>query len=146
MRIDDITHLRYNYYINKSKKGSTMGIGEKLDELLKSKNISKSVLARKTGIPYTTICSIISRDGSKVKMDTLVKIAEELGVPLEYFFTNKYNANSENYAMQKKFIYIQELNYIYQNYRDINRNIVHAHQAGMPYIPFSALVKTNHLK
>ena len=61
------------------------GIGSKLERLLEETNKSVSEVAKATGVPGSTIYSIIRRDNSKVDIDVLQKIADYLGVSLDYF-------------------------------------------------------------
>lgn len=62
-----------------------MGIGNKLDELLKKRKMTVSELARRVGVAPTTIYSIIQRNNKKVDIDVLLNIADVLGVDAEYF-------------------------------------------------------------
>ena len=60
-------------------------IGQKLDELLKSKGIKAGTLATMTGISKSTIYSIIKRNNKNVDYSAIEKIADALEVPVEYF-------------------------------------------------------------
>ena len=62
-----------------------MGIGNKLDTLLKERSITVSELARKINVAPTTIYSIIQRNNKKVDIDVLLNISDVLGVDVEYF-------------------------------------------------------------
>lgn len=62
-----------------------MGIGNKLNDLLKEKNMTVSELARRINVAPTTIYSIIQRNNKKVDIDVLLDIADVLGVNAEYF-------------------------------------------------------------
>ncbi|MDD3648473.1 MAG: helix-turn-helix transcriptional regulator [Candidatus Dojkabacteria bacterium] len=62
-----------------------MGIGSKLSELLKERNMSASELARKIDVAPTTVYSIIQRNNKKVDIDVLLDMADVLGVDAEYF-------------------------------------------------------------
>lgn len=62
-----------------------MGIGYKLDTLLKERGMTVTELARRVDIAPTTIYSIIQRNNKKVDIDVLIKIAKTLGVNTEYF-------------------------------------------------------------
>ena len=53
-----------------------MGIGNKLDTLLKERNMSASELARKVDVAPTTIYSIIQRNNKKVDIDVLLNISD----------------------------------------------------------------------
>lgn len=62
-----------------------MGIGNKLNELLKDRNMTVTELSRKINVAPTTIYSIIQRNNKKVDIDVLLDIADVLGVTAEYF-------------------------------------------------------------
>ncbi len=62
-----------------------MGIGSKLDMLLKEQGSNPNELAAKIGISAQTIYSMIKRDSKKADIEVLIRISEELGVEPEYF-------------------------------------------------------------
>lgn len=62
-----------------------MGIGNKLNELLKERNMTVTELSRRINVAPTTIYSIIQRNNKKVDIDVLLDIADVLGVTAEYF-------------------------------------------------------------
>ena len=62
-----------------------MGIGNKLSKLLELNNMNPNELARKVGVAPTTIYSMIKRDIKKADIEVLLKIADILGVTVEYF-------------------------------------------------------------
>ena len=62
-----------------------MGIGLKLEKLIKDRNTNVNELAQKVGVAPTTIYSMIRRDSKKADIEVLFKIAKELGVDAEYF-------------------------------------------------------------
>ncbi len=62
-----------------------MGIGNKLSELLEVNNMNPNELAKKVGVAPTTIYSMIKRDSKKADIEVLLKIANILGVTVEYF-------------------------------------------------------------
>lgn len=55
-----------------------------LDRLMKARNINKNVLARESGVPYTTIDGFYKKGCDNVKLSTLTKLAEYFGVSLDY--------------------------------------------------------------
>ena len=61
-------------------------IGEKLQSLLDAKHMKAGTLATRTGISKSTIYGILKRNNKKAELSTLEKIAEELDVPVEFFF------------------------------------------------------------
>lgn len=62
-----------------------MGIGAKLDAILKEQNSNANELAQKIGVSPQTIYSMIKRDSKKADIEVLIKISKELGVKPEYF-------------------------------------------------------------
>lgn len=62
-----------------------MGIGLKLEKLIKERNTNVNELAQKIGVAPTTIYSMIRRDSKKADIEVLFKISKELGVDAEYF-------------------------------------------------------------
>lgn len=60
-------------------------LGEKIKELLDKRGMRQTELARITGISKTTINSIIMRNNKSVDFSAMEKIADALGVPIEYF-------------------------------------------------------------
>lgn len=61
-------------------------VGEKLRTLLESKKIKPGTLASMTGIPKSTIYSIIKRNNKNVDLSVMERIADALDVPIEYFY------------------------------------------------------------
>ena len=64
-----------------------MNIGDKLNKLILISKITKKELSDCSGVPLTTIDSIIRRNSKKVDCDTLQKLADALGVKIAYFFS-----------------------------------------------------------
>lgn len=62
-----------------------MGIGNKLSVLLEKRETNPNELAKKVGVSPQTIYSIIKRDSKKADIEVLLKIADILGVNVEYF-------------------------------------------------------------
>lgn len=62
-----------------------MGIGTKLDELLKQQGSNANELAQKINVSPQTIYSMIKRDSKKADIEVLIRISKELGVEPEYF-------------------------------------------------------------
>ena len=61
-----------------------MNIAERLEQLMEQKGISQSQLSRSASIPYTTLDGIRKRNCDNVKLSTLVKLADEFGISLDY--------------------------------------------------------------
>ena len=66
-------------------------IGDKLEELLRIKKIKAGTLASLTGIPKSTIYSIIKRNNKNVDFSVMEKISDVLDVPVEYFYDRPEN-------------------------------------------------------
>lgn len=62
-----------------------MGIGKKLDSLMKEQGTNANELAQKIGISPQTIYSMIKRDSKKADIEVLIKISKEFGVEPEFF-------------------------------------------------------------
>lgn len=56
-----------------------MGYGKKLQEILESKNTNVRKLSFYTGIPATTLYSIIKRDGN-IRLDYAIRISDALNI------------------------------------------------------------------
>ena len=65
-----------------------MGFGKKLKQLLDEKSVSVADLSRKTGIPRTTLYSIISRDSTPKPGDVLA-ISNALNIDISEFEMNE---------------------------------------------------------
>ena len=61
-------------------------LGDKLTDLLEIKKMKPGTLARLTGVSKSTIYGIIRRNNKSVDFSIMEKIADALGVPIEYFF------------------------------------------------------------
>nr|WP_305147271.1 helix-turn-helix transcriptional regulator [Blautia coccoides] len=70
------------------KGGDIVGIGTKLERLLKERNMNANELAQKINVAPTTIYSMIRRDSKKADIEVLFKLSKELGVDAEYFCDN----------------------------------------------------------
>lgn len=62
-----------------------MKIGEKLQALIVEKGTNANELAQRANVPTSTMYSIIKRNNTKADIDVLIRIANILGVPVEYF-------------------------------------------------------------
>lgn len=61
-----------------------MGLTDKLDILMRERNINKAELARESGIPYTTIDGFYKKGTENAKLSTLKKLCAYLGCSLDY--------------------------------------------------------------
>lgn len=60
-----------------------MGLGKKLQEILKAKNMTVADLAKSTEIPSSTLYAIIRRDSDNVSLEAVRKISTALQIPLD---------------------------------------------------------------
>lgn len=65
-----------------------MGIGDKLNSLLELRERNINELALAIDVSPQTLYSISKRNNTKVDLDILQKIADELSVTLDYFCTD----------------------------------------------------------
>ncbi|MBR5596524.1 MAG: helix-turn-helix transcriptional regulator [Lachnospiraceae bacterium] len=61
-----------------------MGLTDKLDLLMRERNINKAVLAREAGIPYTTIDGFYKKGSDNAKLSTLKKLCAYFGCTLDF--------------------------------------------------------------
>lgn len=61
-----------------------MGLTDKLDLLMKERNINKAELARESGIPYTTIDGFYKKGAENAKLSTLKKLCAYFNCTLDY--------------------------------------------------------------
>lgn len=81
-----------------------MGIGIKLDKLIKQRGTNANELAQKLGIAPTTIYSMIKRDSKKADIEVLIKISKELDVEPEYFCDDTIPLREPSYEDTKQLI------------------------------------------
>ena len=62
-----------------------MGIGAKLQRAIEAKNTNVNEVAKRANISPSVLYSIIRRDSKSVDINTLITIANILGVSVEYF-------------------------------------------------------------
>lgn len=62
-----------------------MGIGSRLESLMKERHTNANELAQRIGVAPTTIYSMIKRDSKKADIDVLLSIARALDVDVSYF-------------------------------------------------------------
>ena len=61
-----------------------MGLTDKLDLLMREKNINKAELARESGVPYTTIDGFYKKGSENAKLSTLKKLCSYFGCTLDF--------------------------------------------------------------
>jgi transcriptional regulator with XRE-family HTH domain len=75
-----------------------MGIGQKIDKLLKEKGKTASWLAKEINVAPTTIYSMIQRDSKKADIEVLINIANALNVTSDELLGNKEQEPIETIA------------------------------------------------
>ena len=63
-----------------------MGIGSRIEALIRAKGTRPGTLAREAGVSKNTVYSIIKRDNDKVDPDILARLARALQVPLSALY------------------------------------------------------------
>lgn len=66
-----------------------MGYGASLKKILNQRKMTVIELSENTGIPATTLYSIIKRDSPDINLDTLSKICDALGTDATYVLLNE---------------------------------------------------------
>lgn len=69
-----------------------MNMLKKLDVLMQEKGLNKHTLAEQSGIPYSTIVGIYSKDYKKIKLSTLRRLSDFFGVTMEYLGNDELDA------------------------------------------------------
>lgn len=73
-----------------------MGIKNRLDNLLKTKNMNANELAIMIDVRPSTIYSILQRDSSRIDIDLIIKIARALDVTADELLSEEIAAASES--------------------------------------------------
>lgn len=66
-----------------------MGIGVRLEAIMKAKKINANELASKIGVTSSTIYSMIKRDSTRVDIDLIIKIAHALGMTADELLSDE---------------------------------------------------------
>lgn len=77
-----------------------MGIGDKLNILLQKRERNINELASTINVSPNTLYSIIKRNNTKVDLDILQKIADELSVTLDYFCSDYKNTDGDTLILK----------------------------------------------
>jgi len=86
-----------------------VGIGKKLEALIKLRGRERKEVAEAIGMPPSTLYSIIDRDTNKIDIDILFALADELGVRVDYF-SNRDLDGKEEASQEIRNAMIKELN------------------------------------
>lgn len=83
-----------------------MGMGKQLEKLLQDRNMNVNEFATILGIRAQRLYNIIQRDTKKVQTQLVKQIADTLGVPVEYFYSNESISEfiDNNIEMEDDFI------------------------------------------
>lgn len=68
-----------------------MGVGARLEEIVKKRGTNLHRLAVDSGVPYQTLHSVVKRDSDKIEIDYLIRISHTLGVSTEAFSSEPKN-------------------------------------------------------
>ena len=68
-----------------------MGLTDKLDILMKERNINKAEFARESGVPYTTIDGFYKKGSENAKLSTLKKLCSYFDCSLDYLADDNVN-------------------------------------------------------
>lgn len=87
-----------------------MELWEIFDELLKKRGVKIADVANATGLPYTTVDSIIKKKLKDIKFSTAKKIADYFGVDAEYLYYGPRSENESSYLNDPEAMkYLEEL-------------------------------------
>lgn len=73
-----------------------MGLTDKLDILMKERNINKAELARESGVPYTTIDGFYKKGSENAKLSTLKKLCSYFNCSLDYLADDTVHSEQES--------------------------------------------------
>ena len=73
----------YNFKKQIAKGGKGVSFSEKVNRLLKENGMTKAALAKESGIPYTTLDSMLKRETDTARLTTVFRIAKALGTSVE---------------------------------------------------------------
>lgn len=101
-----------------------MKLREKLRKLMKERNVTTAALSRATGLPYTSIDSLLKRDTqASVKISTLSVLQQYFDVAMEYLIDE--SIDDPNYGKEKKVLSEKEVHLLelYKNNKEAQRLI-----------------------
>lgn len=76
-----------------------MSFLDKLNSLMDKKHINKAILAKESGIPYTTIDGFYKKGTDNIKLSTLRKLADYFDCSLDYLVDEAQRNSKENFDM-----------------------------------------------
>ncbi len=69
--------------LSEKERGGSMSFSEKVSRLLKENGMTKAALAKESGIPYTTLDSMLKRDTDTSRLEGIFRMAKALGTSVE---------------------------------------------------------------
>ncbi len=75
-----------------------MSLTDKLDLLMKERNINKAELSRASGVPYTTIDGFYKKGSDNAKLSTLKKLCGYFGCSLDYLADDSIDSEPQTLA------------------------------------------------
>lgn len=95
-----------------------MNLLEKLNYLMSQKDINKNVLAKESGIPYTTLDGLYKKGYKNTKLSTIRKLSEFFDVTIDYLIDD--NINDPEYGKPEKFTINKEEMHIVEKLRRLD--------------------------
>lgn len=93
-----------NVYYNIVTKGVVdMDFLERLRVLMEKNNDNNSTLAKKSGIPYTTIDGLFKRGWEKAQISTIQRICDHYGISIDYMVYGVERLSDESQLFAAKF-------------------------------------------
>lgn len=80
-----------------------------LDSYMEENGLNKSTLSKLTGIPYTTIDGWYKKGSDNIKLSTVKKLSDALGVKLSYWNEGKNEKSPAPEGTEDKKISIEEM-------------------------------------
>lgn len=100
-----------------------MNFTEKLNCLMKEKNITRGILAEKTGIPYNTIVGFYTKGYHNIKLSNLKRLAEFFDISIDILSDDSKNL-SENAESREKDLFGEKYRGLSKKGRNLVDNIV----------------------
>lgn len=98
-----------------------MGIGKRLNQLMKEKNTNANELAQKIGVTPSTLYSMVQRDSNRVDIDLIIKIAHALGITADELLSEDgegYYTNTKTATLAEQMKNSEEMRMLFDEARD----------------------------
>jgi len=76
---------------NQTKEERNMSFSQKVNRLLKENGMTKAALAKESGIPYTTLDSMLKRETDTNRLAAMIRLARALGTSVEALVMEEEN-------------------------------------------------------